>query len=167
MLCIRPSDSNGKVIPSYGHGQVDKWRLWFAQNNMRALWSMLMRSWAILGFDIHTICSRQNIGNEGCNCKFNNLFLGVWCVTEFKHLSMHLHFTYNLYQLWGLDTNGVWILPAHWVWHLDIIDMFWLWLNISPSGWNLFHCQIVVVKEQHMHFWTGYLVGLGSNWSFH
>ncbi len=47
------------------------------------------------------------------NCKFNDLFLGVWYVTEFRHLSMHLHFTYNLYQLWDLGIDGVWILPTH------------------------------------------------------
>ncbi len=47
------------------------------------------------------------------NCKFNNLFLGVWCVTNFEHPSMYLHFTYSLYQLWGLGIHGVWILPAH------------------------------------------------------
>jgi len=140
---------------------MDKWRLCFTHNNLGALWSMLMKSWAILGSNKHTVCFRHNIGGEGSNCKFSNLFLGVWCVTEFEHLSMHLDFTYNLYQLWGLGTDGVWILLAHWIWHFNITDMFWLWLNISPKGWSWFHCQIVVVKKQHMHFWTRYLVGLG------
>jgi len=69
-----------------------------------------MKSWAILGSNKHTVCSKHNIGGEGCNYKFNNLFLSVWCVTKFKHLSMHLHFTY---QLWGLGTNGLWIFLAH------------------------------------------------------
>jgi hypothetical protein len=72
-----------------------------------------MRSWAILGFDGHIVCFKHNIGDEGCNCEFSNLFLSVWCVTEFGHLSMHLHFIYNLYQLWGLGIDGIWILPAH------------------------------------------------------
>ncbi len=161
VLCIGPIDSNGKVIPSYRCGQMDKWKLCLAQNKVKALWGMFMRSWAILGSNRHTIYSRHNIGDEGWNCKFNNLFLGVWYGTEFKYLSMHLHFTYNPYQLWGLGTNGVWILPTHWIWHLNITNMFWLWLNISPSGWNWFHCRIVVVKEHHMHFWIGYLIGLG------
>ncbi len=33
-----------------------------------------------LGSNGHTICSRHNIDGKGCNCKFNNLFLGygVW-----------------------------------------------------------------------------------------
>jgi hypothetical protein len=48
-----------------------------------------MRSWAILGFDEHIICSKHNIGGKGCNYKFNNLFLSVWYVIEFGHLSMH------------------------------------------------------------------------------
>jgi hypothetical protein len=72
-----------------------------------------MKSWAILGFNGHTICSKHNIVHKGCNYKFNNLFIGVWCVTEFGTFSMHLHLTYNPYQLWGLGTNGVWILLAH------------------------------------------------------
>jgi hypothetical protein len=62
---------------------------------------------------VHTIYSVHNIHGEGFNCEFNNLFIGVWCVTKFKHLLMHLHFTYNLYQLWGLGINGIWILLAH------------------------------------------------------
>jgi hypothetical protein len=66
-----------------------------------------------LGFDGHIVCSKHNIGGEGCNCKFSNLFLGVLCVTKFGHLSMYLHFTYNFYQSWGLGTNGIWILSAH------------------------------------------------------
>jgi hypothetical protein len=134
MLCIGPSSSIGKVIPFYECGQMDKWRLYFTHDNMKALWGMLMKSWAILGFDGHIVCCKHNTSGKGWNYKFKFLFLGVWCVTEFKHLSMHLHFTYNPYQLWGLGTNGVWILSTHWVWHLNIIDMFWLWLNIFPSG---------------------------------
>jgi hypothetical protein len=114
-----------------------------------------------LGFDRHTICSRHNIGGKECNCKFRNLFVSLWCVIKFEHLLMHLHFTYNPYQLWGFGTNGIWILLARWIWHIDITNMFWLLLNISPSGWSWFCCWIIVVKGQHMHFWTRYLVGLG------
>jgi hypothetical protein len=137
VLFIGPSDSNGKVTPSYGCGQMDKWRLCFTQNNVKALWGMFMKSWAILGSNIHTFCSRHGTGGKVCNCKFNNLFLGVWCVIEFGHLLMHLHLTYSLYHLWGLSTDGVWILLTHWVWHLDITNMFWLWLNISPKWLEL------------------------------
>jgi hypothetical protein len=66
-----------------------------------------------MGFDEHIVCSQPSINGEGCNCKFNNLFLGVSCVIKFEHLLMHLHFTYNPYQLWGLGIDGVWILSAH------------------------------------------------------
>ncbi len=66
-----------------------------------------------LGSNRHIVHSKHNTSCERCSCKFNNLFLGVWCVTEFRHPSMHLHFTYNPYQLWGLGTNGVWILSTH------------------------------------------------------
>jgi hypothetical protein len=76
-----------------------KWRLCLAQSSMKALWGMFMKTWAILGSNRHTICSKHNIGGEGCNCNFNNLFLGVWYVIKCKHLSMHLRLTYSLYQL--------------------------------------------------------------------
>ncbi len=69
-----------------------------------------MRGWAILGLNKHITCSKHNIGGKGCSYNFSNLFIGVWCVIEFEHLSMHLQLTYNLYQLWGLGTSGVWIL---------------------------------------------------------
>ncbi len=88
-------------------------------------------------------CSKHSIGGKGCTYKFNNLFLDVWCVIKFEHLSMHLHFTYSPYWLWDLVTNGVWILSIHWVWHLNITNIFWLWSNISPSGWSWCHCQII------------------------
>jgi hypothetical protein len=65
-----------------------------------------MKSWAILGSNRYTICSKHNTNGEGCICKFNSLFLGVWCVTKFGHLSIHLHLTYNPYQLWGLGNDG-------------------------------------------------------------
>jgi hypothetical protein len=56
-----------------------------------------MRGWAILGLNKHITCSKHNIGGKGCDYNFSNLFISVWCVIEFEHLSMHLHFTYNLY----------------------------------------------------------------------
>ncbi len=64
-----------------------------------------MKSWAILGSNGHITFFRHSISGEGCNCKFNNLFLGVWCVIEFKHLLIHLHLSYYLYQLWGLGND--------------------------------------------------------------
>jgi hypothetical protein len=54
-----------------------------------------MKSWAIFGFDEHIVFSKHNIGGKGCSYKCNNLFLGVWCVTKFMHILMHLHLTYN------------------------------------------------------------------------
>jgi hypothetical protein len=103
----------------------------FHYNNVKVMWSMLMKSWAILGSNEHIIWFKHNIGGEGCNYKFNNFLINVWCVTKFRHLLMHLHFTYNSYQLWGLGIGGVWILLAHWIWHLAITNMFYLWLSIS------------------------------------
>jgi hypothetical protein len=72
-----------------------------------------MKSWAILGSNRHIINSRHNTNHEACNCKFSNLFSGLWCVTKFRRPLMHLHLTYNPYELWGLGTDGVWILSAH------------------------------------------------------
>jgi hypothetical protein len=53
--------------------------------------NMLMKSWAILGFDIPIVHFIHNISIKGCNYKFNNVFHGVWCVTKFGHHSMHIH----------------------------------------------------------------------------
>jgi len=92
----------------------------------------------ILGSNGHIIYSRHNTSGEGCNCKFNNLFLGVWCVTKFEHFSMHIHLTYNPYQLWALGTYGVWILLAHWIttsnnWYVLVMtEHFSKWLDLVP-----------------------------------
>ncbi len=94
-LCKRLSKSNGKEIPSYGCGQMDKCRFCFAHNNVKALCGMLINSWAILGFDEHVVCFRHNIHDGGCNYMFNNVFHDVWCVIEFMYHSMHVHFIYN------------------------------------------------------------------------
>jgi hypothetical protein len=40
-----------------------------------------MKSWVILGFNKHIVCSKHNIGGEGYNYKFNKFFLHIWCVT--------------------------------------------------------------------------------------
>ncbi len=50
---------------------------------MRALYGMFMKNWAILGFDKPIVYSRYNIGGVGCNYRFRNLFLGMWCVIEY------------------------------------------------------------------------------------
>jgi len=76
--------------------------VWYhTHNNMKALYDMLMRSWAILGSNEPTICSRHSSGGVGCNFRFNNLFFGVWCVIKYMHHSTHQHPNYNFYQLWG------------------------------------------------------------------
>jgi hypothetical protein len=38
-----------------------------AHSNMRAFYDMLMRSWAILGFNGFIVCSKHSIGGVGCN----------------------------------------------------------------------------------------------------
>jgi hypothetical protein len=48
-LCKRLNESNGKEIPSYGCGQMDKCKLCFAHSKMKALCGMFINSWAILG----------------------------------------------------------------------------------------------------------------------
>jgi hypothetical protein len=78
-----------------------------------------MKSWVILGFDAHIVCFRHNIGGEGCNCKFNNLFFDVWCVTKFVHHLMHLHINYSLLLIMGLGYQ----------WSLDFIGP----LNLTPQ----------------------------------
>ncbi len=58
---------------------------------------------------------------------------------------------------WSLD------FVDPWVWHFDIINMFWLWLNISLFGWSWFHCWIEVATYA---FLTWYLVSLGLHPKF-
>ncbi len=76
---------------------MGKCKQYHTQSNIRALYDMLMNSWAILGFDGPIVCFRHSIGGVGCNYKFNSLFLGVWCVIEYGHHSTHQHFSYNPY----------------------------------------------------------------------
>jgi hypothetical protein len=38
-----------------------------------------MKSWANLGFDRHITYSKHSIVGEGCNYKFNNLFMCMVC----------------------------------------------------------------------------------------
>jgi hypothetical protein len=62
------------------------------------------------GFQQTIVFSMHNIGNEGCNFKFNKKNLGVWCVIECKHQLTHLHPIYDYCQSWGLVIDEVWIL---------------------------------------------------------
>jgi hypothetical protein len=39
-----------EVIPSYGCGQMDKWKICLTQNNVRALWGMFMKSLLVVTF---------------------------------------------------------------------------------------------------------------------
>jgi hypothetical protein len=70
------------------------------QNNVSAIVNILTRRLVILGFNEFTVYFKHNIGGEECNCKFKNLTFDIWCVIEFKHLSMHLNIIFILYQLW-------------------------------------------------------------------
>jgi hypothetical protein len=38
----------------------------------------------------------------------------AWHVIGFVHHLMHPLFIGNLYQSWGLDIDGIWILLGHW-----------------------------------------------------
>jgi hypothetical protein len=75
--------------------------------------TIFMKSLTILVYDGYIVYFNHNINVEGCRCMFNNLFFDVWCVIEFKHLLMDLHFIYNPYQVLGLDIDGIWVLPIH------------------------------------------------------
>jgi hypothetical protein len=41
------------------------------------LYVMFMKNWAILGFVRFIVCFEYSNSDEGCNCKFNSLYLGV------------------------------------------------------------------------------------------
>jgi hypothetical protein len=82
-------------------------------------------------------------------------------VTKFGHLSMHLHLTYNLYQLWGSNIDGVWILadplnltPQHNRYVLVMSEHFSKWLELFP----LLDCSN---EGASYAFLTWYLIGLG------
>jgi hypothetical protein len=97
-----------------------------------------------LGSNRHTIFCKHDISGEGCNCKFSKNNLGVWCVIKFRHPSMHLHLTYNPYQLWGLSIDGIWILLAHWVCFSNNLKTSKKW-NIQGS-WS---GTIVLTNKSH------------------
>jgi len=74
-----------------------------------------------------------------CKCRFNNLILGVWCVTKCGCHSMHLHF--NLQPLpimglgywWNLDFGDSLSLIMWDNWYfLVIIKHFLKWLKLVP-----------------------------------
>ncbi len=94
---------------------------------------MLMKSWAILGFDKPIIYSKHNICGKGCNYRFSSLFLDVWCMSKCGCHSTHLYLIYGHCPSWGLIINGIWVLLIHWIWSCDIINTFWLWS--SNSKW--------------------------------
>ncbi len=58
------------------------WWVWVIPHleQCEGLVDMFTRSWANLGSNKSTICSRHNTSGEGCNCKFNIFFwvYGVW-----------------------------------------------------------------------------------------
>jgi hypothetical protein len=98
---------------------------------MRTLWSMFMKSWAILGSNKHIVCSKHNIGGEGCNYKFNNCFLHIWCVTLgiFQGTSTWLKTltNYGFKYQWNLDFSNP----------LSLTNMFRLWSSIFPKWLEL------------------------------
>jgi hypothetical protein len=61
VLCIGLNNLDGKIIPHYGCGQMDKYGWCFIQRNMKALFDMLTKNWAIMGFDRHITCSKCTI----------------------------------------------------------------------------------------------------------
>ncbi len=110
VLCIKPNNSNGKIVPCDEHEQMDEYKYYCAQNSVRALYNMLMKVWVILGSNKHVGCSKHNINGEGYKYKFNNLFFDVWCANKFGHHLMHIHLIYKL----------LWIMGLGYLWNLDL-----------------------------------------------
>ncbi len=91
----------------------------------------------------HIVCFRHNIGDKGCNYRFNNVFHGVWCVTKFGHHLIHLHLIYNYCS----SCEGYWWNPnfitslnliVQYNWYVFVmIDHFSQWLDLVP----LFDCK--------------------------
>jgi len=75
-----------KIIPSYKCAQMDKWKLCFTQNNMGALWSIFMKSWAILGSNEYTICFKHNTSGKGLQVQQKKIMCMVcdWVQASFN-----------------------------------------------------------------------------------
>jgi hypothetical protein len=90
---------------------MDKCGLCLAQKNLRALCNMLMKSWAILGFDGPIVCFRCNICDKGYNYKFNTLFFGVWCWLSVGVIQpMYILFV-------AIVHHGAWVLIKFAIYH--------------------------------------------------
>jgi hypothetical protein len=63
----------------------------FVENNMKALYGMLMKSLVILGINGLIACFEHNIGGEGDNYMFNIFFFNVWCVIDCMCYSITPH----------------------------------------------------------------------------
>jgi len=71
---------------------------------VKALCGMFIKSWVILGFNRPIVCYKHNITGVGCNYMFNNLFVGVWCVTKCGHIQCtYTSFATNAH-------HGTWVL---------------------------------------------------------
>jgi hypothetical protein len=96
-LSIGQNGSDVKVIFYYVCGQLGEYVSYHTQSSMKALYDMLMKSWAISGSGGPTIYSMHSTGGMGCNYKFSNLFIGVWCVIKYGHHSTHQNPNYSPY----------------------------------------------------------------------
>jgi len=63
---------------------------------------MFLKSWSILEFDKHIVCSKQNIGGKICNYKLNYLFLmcGVWLNLGIIQCTYNLSITIAHHGAW-------------------------------------------------------------------
>jgi hypothetical protein len=122
----------GSVVGLIGseEGILNNFVMWC---NVMAMYGMFTRSWAILGIQRTIIYYNHNIGGMECNGKFNNLFFVVWCMIEFRHYSMHLHFICyhcpsRLRYQWSLDFVGPLKLIMWHNWYvLIMIEHFSKW----------------------------------------
>jgi hypothetical protein len=86
---------------------MDKCRLCFAQDNTKSLCDMFMKSWVILGFDGHTVCSKHNIGDGDATIGSTMCFImcDVWLnlgIIQHAYTSSTTIAHYGARLLWNL-----------------------------------------------------------------
>jgi len=108
---------------------------------MKVLCNMFMRSWAILGFNRLTICSRHNIGGVGCNYRsfepqnVSRCVVCDWVRASFNTPTPQLQPLpiMGLGYWWSLDfASPLSLTPWHNRYVLVMIEHFSKWLELVP-----------------------------------
>jgi hypothetical protein len=104
----------------------------------KASWKPYMTcSWRIGPFwgPMDIICFWHKFWNKGCKCKFNSLFINVWCLTECGCHWMYLQVLLIMWfgYWWSLDfVDSLNLIIWHNQYVLVMIEYFLKWLELVP-----------------------------------